>query len=58
MPDKGQPIFVSPERAAELCGCSRSTIYEWLAQGTLKGHKIGGLRRIRLADIEALGDKE
>lgn len=49
------PIYVSPERAAELCGCSRGTIYAWIRNGTLRSTKIGGLRRIRVADIEAIG---
>lgn len=50
-----QPVFVSAETAAEMCSVSRSTIYAWIRTGTLKSTKIGGLRRIRVADLMAIG---
>jgi len=52
------PVFVSPDVAAEMCGCSRATIYAWIKNGTLKSLKIGGLRRIRVADLMAIGAEE
>lgn len=50
-----EPIFVSPDRAAKLCGCSRRTVGEWLRNGTLPSRKVGGLRLILLSDLRAIG---
>jgi excisionase family DNA binding protein len=33
---------------------SRQTVYTWLAEGTLKAHKVGAHRRILLLDLERL----
>lgn len=48
------PVFVSPEVAAEMCGCTRATIYTWIRNGQLRSLKIGGLRRIPVAALEEL----
>lgn len=52
------PVFVSAETAAEMCSVSRSTIYAWIKSETLPSVKIGGTRRIRVADLHAIGARE
>lgn len=43
--------LVSPERAAELLGVSRPTIYAWQDRGRLGRHAQGSRRMVPLADI-------
>jgi len=46
--------LVSPERAAELLGVSRPTIYAWQSRGRIGQVDVGGKRMVPLADIEAI----
>jgi excisionase family DNA binding protein len=46
-------IAVRPQVAANLCGLSRSSIYEALARKELRSIKRGSARLIFLADLEA-----
>ncbi|QGV79350.1 helix-turn-helix domain-containing protein [Streptomyces ficellus] len=46
-------LLYKPEEAAEALAVSRSTVYELMAEGTLKYIKLGRTRRIRRADLEA-----
>ena len=56
-PTQLQPLAVSPQQAAQLCGCSRQHIYNLIGRGELRAAKLGGLTRIRVADLEALLDR-
>ncbi len=47
-------VLVSDVKAAEILGCSRTTIWRRVADGTLpKPLKIGGLTRFVLSEINA-----
>jgi len=38
----GLPPRLNVGQTAELLGVSETTIYTWLAEGVLPGHKVGG----------------
>ena len=42
---------VTTRQAARLCGTSTRTIERRIAEGVLPSHRVGGARRIRVADI-------
>ncbi|MGW4512615.1 helix-turn-helix domain-containing protein [Streptomyces sp. NPDC004393] len=46
-------LLYKPEEAAEALSLGRSTVYELMAEGTLKYIKLGRARRIRRGDLEA-----
>ncbi|MFS7877658.1 helix-turn-helix domain-containing protein [Streptomyces asiaticus] len=46
------PLLYTPEEAAVALRIGRSTVYELMADGTLKYVKRGGSRRIRVTDLE------
>ncbi|WP_406322142.1 helix-turn-helix domain-containing protein [Streptomyces sp. NBC_01637] len=46
-------LLYKPEEAAEALAIGRSTVYELMAEGSLRYIKLGRTRRIRRADIEA-----
>ncbi|MBX9361306.1 helix-turn-helix domain-containing protein [Streptomyces sp. WAC04114] len=46
-------LLYKPEEAAEVLALGRSTIYELMAEGTLRYVKRGRSRRIRRSDLEA-----
>ncbi|MFF0290073.1 helix-turn-helix domain-containing protein [Streptomyces sp. NPDC005262] len=46
-------LLYKPGEAAEALAIGRSTVYELMAEGSLKYIKLGRTRRIRRADIEA-----
>ncbi|MGW3494005.1 helix-turn-helix domain-containing protein [Streptomyces sp. NPDC001020] len=46
-------LLYRPEDAAEALSIGRSTVYELMAEGTLKYIKLGRTRRIRRVDLEA-----
>ncbi len=39
-------------RVARLADCSRTTVYEWVASGTIPHVRIGGSIRIPAADLQ------
>ena len=47
-----QDMLVRPRQAAEMLAVSRSTVYRWFWEGTLKGIKLaGGTVRILLSSV-------
>ena len=48
-----QPLLLDAERAADMLGCSRSTIYKLLTSGDLRGIKVGRSRRFTIAELAA-----
>ncbi|MFF2065856.1 helix-turn-helix domain-containing protein [Streptomyces sp. NPDC058200] len=46
-------LLYKPREAAEALAIGRSTLYELMAEGSLKYIKLGRARRIRRADVEA-----
>ena len=40
--------------AAEHVGVSRMTVYRWIRQGKLPSHKVGGIVRVKLEDVDKL----
>jgi hypothetical protein len=50
-----KPLWVRPQRAAKLCDCSLSRLYQLMDDGTLRNAKIGGMRLVSFASIEQLG---
>ena len=53
-----QDAYISAKRAAEICGVSVKTIWNWCREGKVKASKIGGKRNIRIkyADLIAYMD--
>jgi len=41
-----------PDEAAAYFCVSRPTIYRWMSTGVLKSEKIGGVRRIKAAELK------
>jgi len=48
-----QPLLLDAERAADMLGCSRSTIYKLLTSGDLRGIKVGRSRRFTITELAA-----
>ena len=55
-------LTYTPREAAAMLGVSRTTVYEWMREGTIPSAKVGGCRLIRrgtleqmLADLEGAG---
>ena len=48
---------LTPAAASRYLGVSRQTIYTWLADGTLKGHRVGAHHRVLLVDLERMKRK-
>ncbi|MFF8938737.1 helix-turn-helix domain-containing protein [Streptomyces paradoxus] len=46
-------LLYKPKEAAEALAIGRSTVYELMADGSLKYIKLGRTRRIRRVDLEA-----
>ena len=44
--------LLTPQEVAEKLKVPRKTVYTWLNQGKLKGHKIGDLWRVKESDLE------
>ena len=45
--------LMTPHDVARFFGVKRKTIYEWLKNGKLPGHKIGGVWRVYRVDLPA-----
>ena len=50
-----KPIWVRPKAAAKLGGFGLTRCYELINDGQLATRKVGGMRLISVASIEALG---
>lgn len=48
-----QPIFIRPNKAPEVFGISRSTLYRWANAGAFVIQKRGKISYVRVADVEA-----
>lgn len=48
--------WYSPEDVADLYDVSISTVYRWTSEGRLPGYKVGGVRRYKREDVEALAE--
>ena len=46
-------VLLRPEEAAEAAGVSRSQVFKYLADGSIRSIKVGRLRRIPVAELEA-----
>jgi excisionase family DNA binding protein len=46
-------VLLRPEEGAEAAGVSRSQFFKYLADGSIRSIKVGRLRRIPVAEIEA-----
>jgi excisionase family DNA binding protein len=44
-----QPVWRRPKAAAQITGVSTSTLYRWLADGTIKTMKVG--KDVRYVDV-------
>jgi excisionase family DNA binding protein len=47
------PLLLSPREAAKALGMGRSRLYELLRAGEIKSLKVGRLRKIARADLDA-----
>ncbi len=52
-----EPLLVDAEGAARYLACSRSTIYELIERGELRGVKIGRARRFPFSELQALVER-
>lgn len=52
-PEHGAPTAYTVEQVADQLGLSRSTVFEMIKRSEIRSHRIGGLRRIFRADLEA-----
>jgi excisionase family DNA binding protein len=48
-----ETLAYRPREAARILGCSRSRIYELLAAGEIRGHKLGANTLIPRTELEA-----
>ena len=53
--EEAKPIWVRPKAAAKLGGFGLTRCYELINEGQLKTRKVGGMRLVSVASIEALG---
>jgi excisionase family DNA binding protein len=49
-----EPLALTIKDAARVIGCSRSTIYELIAEGRLEAFKLGAATRITMASVKTL----
>lgn len=48
-----EETLLSPAQVADRLQVTEQTIYDWLREGKLAGHKLGRLWRVRPKDLEA-----
>jgi len=53
--EEPRPIWVRPKAAAKLGGFGLTRCYELINGGQLETRKVGGMRLVKVASIEALG---
>jgi excisionase family DNA binding protein len=51
-------LLLTVDEAARMLRCGRTTVYQLIRTGELTTVKIGALRRVRLADVEAYVDRK
>jgi excisionase family DNA binding protein len=44
---------ISPTEVGKRLGISVVTVYRWLSQGKIPSVKLGHIRRVKVADVEA-----
>jgi len=52
-----EPLLVDAEGAARVLGVGRTTVYKLIADGDLRGVKIGRSRRFPLTELQALVER-
>ncbi len=52
-----EPLLLDADGAGRYLACSRSTIYELIERGELRGVKIGRARRFPLTELQALVER-
>lgn len=45
--------MLTATEVADLCRCSRVTVYRWIREGWLRAHVVGGWTRVFRADFDA-----
>ena len=45
--------YLRPAKAAQRVDISRALLYDWLSDGRVKSHRIGGVRLVSIASLEA-----
>lgn len=49
---------LTPDEVAQHLKCGRTKTYELIAQNAIPSFRVGRLRRVRLADLEAYIDEQ
>ena len=49
--------YLRPAEAGEYARVTRSTIYRWMSDGLIKSYCVGGVRLIKVSDIDRLIEK-
>jgi excisionase family DNA binding protein len=50
--------FLSVKELSELLGVTDRTAWNWIGEGIVPSIRVGGVRRIRRSDVEAMFDRE
>jgi excisionase family DNA binding protein len=50
--------FLDAAQLAQLLGVSRRTAYRWIHDGEVPSARVGGVRRVRRSDLDALFDRK
>ncbi len=51
VPTVPQKPLLNPNDVARIMNVKRKTVYRWLADGKIPGHKIGGVWRVYRVDL-------
>lgn len=52
-----EPIGISPQHAKNVIGCGTTKLYELINSGELETYMIGRARRVTMASIKALVER-
>lgn len=53
MQPTNKPRFITAHDAARCIGITKSTVYDWIAKGSIPCYRMGRIIRISTADLEA-----
>jgi excisionase family DNA binding protein len=56
-PNLESKVYLSAAELALLCGVTERTTKRWIAEGVMPTALIGGVRRVRRSDVEALFER-